>query len=103
EEIGARRCSLRSDIDSLEQIEDPTEDDHVRLDGLLSRWDDLTVELRPLEEREQRGGAVRWQPRQPANNEPTEVDAPEVITRTRRDPFEDLDAVRTGVAPAADI
>jgi HK97 family phage major capsid protein len=103
EEIRAERLSLRSDIDSLEQIEDPTEDDHVRLDGLLSRWDDLTVELEPLEERERRVEAVRSASRQPANNEPTEVDAPEVITRTRRDPFEDLDAVRTGVAPAADI
>jgi hypothetical protein len=57
EEIRTRMAAIRSDLDALEAIEDPSDDDHVRLDGLLGEWDDLKVELEPLAERESRVAA----------------------------------------------
>jgi HK97 family phage major capsid protein len=94
--------AVRSDIDSLEQIEDASEDDHVRLDALLGEWDDLKTELEPLEEREQRVAAVRSRSQQPANVEQTNP-GPDLVTRTRRDPFEGLDDVRRHLVPPSEV
>jgi HK97 family phage major capsid protein len=96
DEIRARQKVLQSDIDTLEQIEDPSEDDHIRLDGFLSEWDDLKVELEPLEERERRVAAVRTASQQQPSREPTDAPTgPDIHVRHKRDPFEDLDSVRT--------
>lgn len=101
DEIRTRMAAIRSDIDSLEQQEDATEEEHLRLDGLLSEWDDLDAELAPLAEREQRVAAVRSAAQRAESTETPQ--GPDVIVRTKRDPFEDLDSVRTGVVPPSDI
>lgn len=101
DEIRERMVVIRSDIDTLEQIEDASEEEHIRLDGLLSEWDELKTELEPLEEREARVRAVREAAQRPGNQEPPQ--GPDLVVRTKRDPFEDLDAVRTGVVPPSDV
>jgi HK97 family phage major capsid protein len=103
-EIRTRQAAIRADLDTLEQIEDPTDDDHVRSDALLGEWDELATELEPLAERESRVAAVREAARQESNREHTnEVNNPDLVVRTKRDPFEDLDSVRSGMAPASDV
>jgi HK97 family phage major capsid protein len=102
DEIRTRMTAVRSDIDTLEQIEDATEEDHIRLDGLLGEWDDLKTELEPLEERERRVAEVRTRAQQEANVEQTNS-GPDLVVRTRRDPFGDLDAVRTHMLPLSEV
>jgi HK97 family phage major capsid protein len=102
EEIRARQVVIRSDLDALEQVEDPTEEEHVRTDALLLEWDELVEELEPLEERENRVAQVRARAQQQANREEP-VQTPELVVRTNRDPFEDLESVRSGMAPPSDV
>jgi HK97 family phage major capsid protein len=109
DELRARMAQIRSDIDALEQQEETSEEDHVRLDALLADWDQSAQELAPLEEREQRIAEVRARGAVEANrDEPFEEPAstpagPTVITRTKRDPYADLDSVRTQVLPPQEI
>jgi len=103
DEIRTRMAAVRSDIDGLEQIEDATEEDHVRLDALLGEWDDLNTELEPLEEREQRVAQVRARAEQENNRVEPITGTPELVTRTNRDPFEDLESVRTGMTSPSDV
>jgi HK97 family phage major capsid protein len=111
EEIRTRMAAIRSDLDALEAIEDPSDDDHVRLDGLLGEWDDLKVELEPLAERESRVAAVRSQAASAGNVEPPTGDGlsdqgrhgPDLHVRNRRDPFADLDSVRTHLVSPTEL
>jgi HK97 family phage major capsid protein len=99
-------AAIRSDIDSLEQVEDATEDDHLRLDALLQEWDELTTEIEPLEEREQKIAQVRSRSQNAGNvDEPSVIDgAPDLVVRKqKRDPFADLDAVRTHMMPINEV
>lgn len=101
EEIRTRQSVIRADLDTLEQVEEPTEEEHVRTDALLQEWDELAEELAPLAEREERVNKVREAARQEANRETPKT--PDLVVRTNRDPFEDLESVRTGMASPADV
>lgn len=101
EEIRTRQSVIRADLDTLEQVEEPTEEEHVRTDALLQEWDELAEELAPLAEREERVNKVREAARQEANRETPNT--PDLVVRTNRDPFEDLESVRTGMASPADV
>ena len=102
EEIRSRMTGLQSDIDALEQAEE-NEENHERLDALLDEHDTLATELEPLAAREARVADLRARHRQEENNEPTEIGAPEVITRSNRNPFDDLDSVRTHLLPPSEV
>jgi HK97 family phage major capsid protein len=102
EEIRARQAVIRSDLDTLEQVEEETDEERTRADDLLSEWDDLTVELAPLAARETRIAAVREAARQEANREVPQT--PDLVVRNSTlDPFADLDAVRTGMTNPTEI
>lgn len=104
EEIRLRMTQIRSDIDGLEQIEEATEEDHVRLDALLSEHDDLGTELEPLAEREGRVAAVRARAEQDAARVEPIDGTPELVTRkTTKDPFADLDQVRQHMMPLSEV
>jgi len=110
DDIRARMEVIKADLDTLEteSAKDTTDEEaeqlSVRSDALLGEWDDLTTELEPLAERERRVAAVREASRQQANREPTEGRAsPDLVVRNKRDPFEDLESVRTGMTNPADI
>jgi HK97 family phage major capsid protein len=108
DELRTRMATIRSDIEALEQLEDPSEDDHIRLDALLTDWDAADETLKPLAEREQRIAAVRNRAQQPADVEET-VPAPlpgnpgAPPNLIRRDPFADLDAVRSHMLPTSEV
>jgi HK97 family phage major capsid protein len=104
EEIRARRATIESDLNALEQIEDPSEDDSLRSEALLEEFEELEKEYKPLEEKAQKIAAVRAQMAEERNREVGAVtQGPDVIVRTKRDPFSDLDSVRSGLAESADI
>jgi HK97 family phage major capsid protein len=95
---------IRSDIDSLEQIEDATEEDHVRLDALLEEHDELATELAPLAEREQKVAAVRARAEQEAARVEPITETPDlVVRRSTKDPFADLDQVRQHMMPVNEV
>lgn len=102
EEIRARQAVIRADLDTLEQVEEPTEDEHTRADDLLQEWDDLTEELAPLAAREDRIAKVREAARHEANRETPQT--PDLVVRnSTKDPFEDLDSVRTGMTNPTEV
>ncbi len=104
DDIRARQAVIKSDLDTLEQVEEPGDEESVRTDALLGEWDDLNTELEPLAEREARVAAVREAARQQSNRETGSVNGtPDLVVKTDRDPFEDLESVRTGITPAADV
>lgn len=104
--IDERLSVIRSEVDTLEQVEDPTDEHHERLDALLGEHDDLQTEAEPLRERAARVAELRRRAENQANTEqvtPGPINrsggngggsGPDVFTRTKRDPFEGLDAVR---------
>jgi HK97 family phage major capsid protein len=100
---------LRAGIDTLEEEskKNPSDEEaeqlSVRSDALLGEWDELTTELAPLEQREQRVAAVRAAATRQTNREQVEVNNPDLIVKNRTDPFADLDSVRTHMLPAAEV
>lgn len=117
DEIRARLEAIRGDLESLEQIEESGQDEEQieharsRSDDLFTEYDELKAELEPLEAKERRMAEVREYARQRVNVEPGEPgepvgqrSGPYGFTRDRnRDPYVDLDSVRQGITPPADV
>jgi HK97 family phage major capsid protein len=108
EEIRTRQAEIRSDLDALEAKEETTEEDSLRSEALLQDWDSLNEEYQPLYQREQKVLAIRQQMADERNREQGSQSQkfsgdPNVIVRTKRDPFEDLESVRQMITPASDI
>jgi hypothetical protein len=114
EEIRARQQVIKSDLDALETKlkESPPEDEleqiGLRSEVLLDEFDKLAEELKPWAEREQRLAAVRSAMSQEASREETQPEpehrtGPDVFARTKRDPYADLDSVRTGITAASEV
>jgi HK97 family phage major capsid protein len=130
DEIRTRMTAVRGGIDTIEQAE-PDGDEHQRtqlntqLDDYLTEWDTLTEELQPLVAQEQRILAVRSTSLDSANLEAPHSDTvgpdddeedetpppasrsarrtPDLHSRNRRNPFADLDSVRTHMMPPAEV
>jgi HK97 family phage major capsid protein len=103
-DIRTRMGVIKSDLDSLEQVEEETDEHRERADALLGEWDELNTELEPLAEREARVAAVREAARAESNRESGSVNGtPDLVVKTDRDPFEDLHSVRTGITSPADV
>jgi HK97 family phage major capsid protein len=105
EDIRARQAVNKSVLDTLEQVEEPGEKESVRTDALLGEWDVLNTELEPLAEREARVAAVREAARRESNRESGSriYGTPVLVVKTDRDPFEDLESVRTCITPPGDV
>lgn len=105
---------------------------HTQLDDYLTEWDTLAEELKPLEAQEQRILAVRSAMVDPVNLEAPHADAvpdddedgdtdgtaapagtraapagrrrsPDLHVRNRRNPFADLDSVRSHMLPVSEV
>jgi HK97 family phage major capsid protein len=108
DEIRTRMEAIRSDMATLEKIDREGEADeatHQRFDDLLAEADILNEELKPLAEREERIANVTRTAQAEANREDTTTDraTPDLVTRTKRDPFADLDSVRTHMLPPSEV
>jgi HK97 family phage major capsid protein len=106
EEIRFRMDAIRTETEALEKVESSDEDTEqveearVRARALFDEFDELAEEIKPLEEDEARRAAIREASRERQNLERTD---PNTYSPTRRDPFEDLDAVRAGTVSGADL
>jgi HK97 family phage major capsid protein len=110
DKIRTRQAEIRTGLEALEALEEPTDEDSLRTDGLLQEWDELVTELEPLAEREQKIAAVRAAMADESNRERGAVTTvsgggagPELIVRQKRDPFEDMESVRNGVTVASEV
>jgi HK97 family phage major capsid protein len=110
EQIRTRQAEIRTNLDALEAVEEPSEDDHLRTDALLQEWDELTTELEPLAAREARIAAVRQAMTEERNREAGAASSirsgdsgPDLIVRNKRDPFADMESVRNGVTIASEV
>jgi HK97 family phage major capsid protein len=92
--------TLRSEIAELDAVETPTDEQAERFSAALTEWDTTKAEFDRLSARAEQVEAVR----QAAISAPNvERSAPEVITRTTSDPFDNLDAIRAGVVSDGDL
>lgn len=112
DEIRARQKVIESDLEALEKKlnEGPPEEEveqiGIRSDALFQEFEELKEQLQPLVEREQKIAAVRAAMAQDANREEAvpEITAPDLVVRnSKRNPFDDLESVRTGIVPPADV
>jgi HK97 family phage major capsid protein len=107
--IRTRQAEIRTGLDALEALEEPTDEDSLRTDGLLQEWDELVTELEPLAEREQKIAAVRAAMAQESTasrrvtRDPGGGAGPDLIVRQKRDPFADMESVRNGVTVASEV
>ena len=117
--IRARQAAIRSDLDALEAMDETGDEEHTRMDALLSEWDELATEIEPLASRETRILAVRQAMADERNREGTDTNhgqpingpsnsdggprTPEFMRRTGRNPFEDLDSIRSGMMNPREI
>lgn len=93
DDIRARQVAIRSELDEIAELPEPTEDDSVRTDALITEHEELDGEAAPLAERAQRLAAVRAAAAIPENVVPGVPAAPQVMTRN--DPFADVELVRS--------
>jgi hypothetical protein len=112
DQIRTRQSEIRTNLDALEALEEPTDDDHLRTDALLQEWDELSTELAPIAEREQRIAEVRRAMAADAANAEAGAnmalprqggDGNGPVVRNKRDPFSDLESVRNGITPASEV
>lgn len=92
--------TLRSELDELDALEEPTEEQSTRMGAALTEWDEKKAAHDGLVERAAKVEAVRSAVLNPATSEPG-FHAPMVNRQV--DPFENLEAVRAGHVPAADL
>jgi HK97 family phage major capsid protein len=101
EVLASELVTLRSEIDELDALETPTEEQNERFSAALSEWDEKDAEHGRLAERAAKVEKVRAASHEtPANRERT---TPSLTTSTRRDPFEGLEAMRAGIMPIGEI
>jgi HK97 family phage major capsid protein len=100
QEILERQTAIRAELLELEKNEDRTDEDEAFTDTLLSEWDTLEEQRKPLAARMQRLDAVRYAAKDDRKVEQT---TPDLVVSRNHDPFEDLDAVRKRLVPRQDI
>lgn len=88
-EMAEKLTALRQEIDELQAIEDPTDEQAARMDQIIPEWDEVKAEHDRLAEREAKIEAIRTASISEGNRERS---APAVHVRT--DPFENIERVQ---------
>lgn len=114
EEIRTRQVAIKNDLDALE-TQDETDEIQTRADALLQEWDEIDAESIPLQTRADKIKLVREAIAQESNIEPPPAGTggnagrmagstgPDLHVRTQEDPYRDMDGVRMGLVPPAQI
>lgn len=98
-QILSRQAEIKVELSEISERSEPLDTDGERADVLLGEWDTLEAERKPLAERAQKLAAVAAA----SVEAPVERSAPDVFVKSGRSAFENLDAVRSGGVPAADL
>jgi len=132
-EIRTRQAVIREALDALEAKDEQSEDDADRAEALLGEFDELADEIKPLAARAARIELVREAMRDEANRERSQADTgdrgenftgnslggddddatgpqprtrrqtPDLMRRTNRNPFDDLDSVRSRLMAPGEV
>ncbi|MFI5061492.1 MAG: hypothetical protein ACHP7F_08605, partial [Actinomycetales bacterium] len=96
-EVLTRMGAIRTELLTLSEIEEPTDEQSARFVELETEFDTLEAERAPLAARAEKIEAIRSASLEPANVHPT---GPEILIRTQRNPF---DSTRQVQARAMDF
>lgn len=89
-----RMTAVRSELLTLSEIEEPTDEESKRFVELETEFDTLETERAPLAARAEKLDSIRSASLDPKNVEAGSATGPTVFTRTQRDPFDATSAVR---------
>ena len=92
--------AIRSELLSIEAIDEPTEENVARSAELLAAWDEKDAARTKAVAHAEKIERVRSAALNPANVERA-VEAPNVSIK--RDPFADMDSVRAGIVPPSEM
>jgi HK97 family phage major capsid protein len=104
-ELAAEMARIKSELQRMETSEETTEEnDGSYRDTLIERWQELDTETKPIIERMERIRSITRTADDPANLETPASGStgylgggtPDLVIRNQRNPYEDLDAVRSG-------
>jgi HK97 family phage major capsid protein len=100
QDILDRQTAVRAELLEIEKKEDRTDEDEAYTDTLLTEWDELEEQRKPLAARMERLDAVRYAAKDERKVEKT---TPDLVVSRDMDPFQDLDAVRSKMIHRADM
>lgn len=106
----AEMARIKAELQRMEDDDSVTEETDGDLrDTLVSRWKKLDEECKPIIARMQEIQQITRTAASDANLEPPDAGgsrwngAPDLVTRTQRDPYENLDAVRSRIITRAEL
>ena len=108
QDILDEQARIKNELQRMEDDDTVTEEDSGDLrDTLVARWEVLDGKAKPLIERMEKVRGITRQAADPANLEPPDAGGSrwgaELVTRTQRDPYADLEAVRDRLVTRADL
>lgn len=109
QDILDEQARIKNELQRMEEDDTVTEEDSGDLrDTLVQRWEQLDGKAKPLIERMEKVRGITRAAADPANLEGTDVarysgGSPDLLVRTQRDPYENLDAVRSRVVTRQDL
>ena len=107
-EILDEQARIKNELQRMEDSEETSEEqDGDARDTLVARWELIDGKAKPLIERMERIRGITRMAQDPANLEPPDPGGSrwgaELVTRTQRDPYADLEAVRDRLVTRADL
>jgi HK97 family phage major capsid protein len=107
-EILDEQARIKNELQRMEDDDTVTEEDSGDLrDTLVARWELLDGKAKPLIERMEKVRGITRAASDPANLEGPEAGSrfgsPDLLVRTQRDPYDNLDAVRSRIVTRADL
>jgi HK97 family phage major capsid protein len=110
QEILDEQARIKNELQRMEEDDSVTEEDSGDLrDTLVQRWEQLDTKAKPLIERMEKVRGITRMAQDEGNLEGPNGGSrynggsPDLLVRTNRDPYEDLDAVRSRVVTRADL
>jgi len=110
QEILDEQARIKNELQRMEDDDSVTEEDSGDLrDTLVARWEQLDAKAKPLIERMERVRGITRAADDPANLEgpgdgsASRFGSPDLVTRTRRDPYDNLEAVRSRVVTRGEL
>jgi HK97 family phage major capsid protein len=106
QEIDGRQHAIRAELSTIDALPEPTDDDVNWQGTLIQEYDALEERAGPLRRRMADIDRVMRARQDPANTEdgaPRTRQAPAQTTRSNRDPFEDMDRVRSRLVSSEEL
>lgn len=102
-EVLAAMAAVRSELLTLSEVEEPTDDQSARFVELETEFDTLEAERVPLAARAEKIDSIRSASLNPTNVTDGAAKGPEILIRTTRDPFDSTRAVSARALDSDDM